>query len=157
MDSQIQQIFTALGAWQFVMHEISARPVYTPSLDNLPNSVDAMRTPMRLVMPALNRAEGTIIPITLDGASKILWTIDDLLLYALAPQIFMIGNAAMPLVLYMRDYAKKLNANRKLGLTQVVIEHTENFAAGVYEYPYGSGVRYFGVLATHKIKETLNE
>jgi hypothetical protein len=152
MPSQINSIFRALGEWEFTY---KGDPVNAPILQQLADMPESPNLPLRIISPALNRAEGELMGMTFGSTSLcITWEIDDLFLARPVPQTIGFASEATSLVQYMVAYSEKWVTNRQL-TSQAFSEEIKNFSAGVYEYPARSGNQFYGVLATHVIKENI--
>ena len=152
MPSQISSIFQALGAWEFTIKGDTIRAPFVNQIEDMPSSPSL---PMRVISPALNRAEGSLMGMTFGSTSLVVtWEIDDLMLWRPVAQAANFAKEAVPLMQYMVAYSEMWVANRQL-TTQAFSEEIKNFSAGVFEYPAGSKVQFYGVLATHVIKENI--
>lgn len=150
MPTQITTIFANLASWQF---SINGQGVTTPLASQLEDMPSSAYCPYRVVSPALNRAEGEVQGLTFgDTSYEIKWTIDDLLLWRTVLEIPSFADAVMPILEYERLYLSKWIANRQI-TENAFLESIKPFTAGVFEYPAGTKIMYYGVLATHIIKE----
>lgn len=152
MPSQIEDVFDALCAWSFVIDD---QTIAAPQMQQLETLVSSPNLPTRIISPALNRNEGKVEGQTFGNTSyQITWELDDLLLWRLVPQVPNAADENRSLVRYMVAYTAKWITARQL-TTQTFSEALTNFSAGVFEYPAKSNNLYYGVLATHRIIETV--
>jgi hypothetical protein len=145
--SALLAIYDALAAMQVPVNAVIV-PVKKPT--ELPESVAAASTPIRLLMPMGTRPGSTAIAaLTMQGAAGAEWRIADLLLLKPA-QAGRLDQAAGVLVQYMQDYASALMRQRALAGAFIQSAGVE---AGIFEYPAQSNVKWFGVEATLTVKE----
>lgn len=145
-------MFTSFASWQF---SIAGETVTTPLPMQLEDHVFDVLCPYRVLSPALNRAEGDMSGQTLGNSYSIKWALDDLLLWRTVLGVPSFSDVVMPLMDYMIAYAETWVRHRQI-TPQAFIERVNPFTAGIFEYPAGSGVRYYGVLATHIIRENVD-
>jgi hypothetical protein len=145
--SALLAIYAALAAMPV---EIDGVAVPVLNVTQLPESVAAGRTPVRLLMPLGTRPGATsIAALALGGAAQAEWRIADLLLLRPA-QAGRLEQAAAALVQYMQDYAVALNSTRALAGAFIQGAALE---AGVFTYPAGGTAQWFGVEASLTVKE----
>jgi hypothetical protein len=153
MPTQIDQIFANLISWQF---SINGQVITTPSLQQIEDNPAPVYIPYRVVSPALNRAEGEVEGSTFGDSYQIKWAIDDLLLWRAVGEIPSFADSTLPLLQYEKLFLSKWVRNRQI-TPNAYLETIKPFTAGVFEYPAGMKQWYYGILATHHIKEYVSD
>lgn len=159
MDTQIEEIYTALAAWQFSVpydNNGNTEVVTTPTLADMPRVPESMTLPLRILSPAINRAEAEkLVSNTLSwyGGGSIVWALEDLMLWRPVTQAFSPADVNLAMVRYMKLYQRAVNTYMAV-IPSATIEDAA-MAPGVYEYPIKSGNFYYACLCTLKIKELL--
>jgi hypothetical protein len=145
--SDLLSIYTALAAMQVPVNGVI---VPVKNVTELPESVAAGSTPIRLLMPLGTRPGATsIAALSFQGAAGGDWRIADLLLLRPA-QAGKLETAAALLVRYMSDYAGALNRQRALAGAFI---QGASLEAGVFTYPAGGAAQWFGVEAALMVRE----
>lgn len=145
--SALLSIYDALAAMQV---PVAGVIVPVKRVTELPESVAAGSTPLRLLMPLGTRPGATsLAALTLQGAAGAEWGIADLLL--LRPSSAgRLEQAAALLVQYMQDYAGALARQKALAGAFIQSARLE---AGVFKYPAGGSAEWYGVEASLTVKE----
>ena len=148
MTSNLTGIYAALAAMDV---GLNGAIVPVRNYDELPASVAAADTPLRLLMPLSSRPGSPgIEPVAFGGIATAQWRITDLLL--LRPQ--QAGRpeqAAADIVAYMAAYTGAVLRTR--ALANCLIE-SYTFDSGVFTYPAGGTASWFGVDVTLVVKES---
>lgn len=126
-------------------------------LSRLPDRVDDMLLPCRLLLPMQPRGEGRDWGfVALGTTAKVTWHITDLLLWRGASSGIGLEDIAATLVGYAGAYAEMLRANRSMGQRQCHIV-SARFQYGTFQYPEtDSGPTFDGCAVEIDIEEVLS-
>ena len=126
-------------------------------LTALPDAVEGMQLPCRLLLPMQPRGEGRDWGfIALGTTAKLTWHLTDLLLWRGSASGIGLEDIAATLVGYAGAYAEMLRANRSMGQRQAHIV-SARFQYGTFQYPEtDSGPSYDGVAVEMDIEEVLS-
>lgn len=135
--------------------ELNGDVVRVRGLDNLKTAVNAANLPLRLLLPVGSSASGkNLMVMTADGSGRNgIWTIPELFLLALATSGKGLEEFAGTLVDYVVEFESAFLFRR----TDAVNYVYNNLAleTGMYEWPIGSEVWYFGCRAIHTVTELI--
>ena len=150
--SDIVSIYAALAAKNITIQSTTPT-VY--SLANLPANIESAITPCRLLLPMGNNPaqgiDGNFIAI---GTSvTVTWQIADLFIWKQSGQGIGLKEAAPIQVEYAGLYVDMLRTFRAPA-TQSSLENFQ-VTPGMYEYPSGSGLWFYGVMCTLSILEVI--
>jgi hypothetical protein len=160
MTSILPQIYDALDNMT-VSYTDRNGATATPTvydLDELPGSVETAHLPCRLLMPLGQGRSGTPNLVLGPGnMAQAAWQVTDLFLLETMARTEGAYVHAPVLMRYVTAYAAAL-ANKWQILYQWQTEALTSTAAitpGIYEYPAGSGVYFYGVKVDININETI--
>lgn len=150
---QISAIYTALQALSIT---VGSKTPTVYGLTGIPNSVVTAQLPCRILEIFDNRLQTVQAkPSTITGSVQpnleVTWAISDLLLWTPEAQGRGIVDVASNLVAYCGLYLDMIRAHVQI-VSTAIIEDCKPIP-GIYEYPMGSGMLYFGVLSVLSIKE----
>ena len=150
MACNLTGIYAVLAAWAFTVDSVSVTCRYGATLKG---SVAAADCPVRLLLPVNTGLEGdNIRPVTFGSAGEAVWVLDDLLLIKPATQSRGLEDVAPLLVQYVQDYTNKIVTSGKNVTARAFVESAD-IATGIYEWPSGSEVAYYGARASLTIRE----
>lgn len=157
MTSQIVAIYNAIENMEVSPVDV----IHVYGLTGLPNSVPSGNLPCRILLDLANAGEGQSMEfftvnsgIGGGGAQYIEWQLNDLML--LLPEGQGRGNkqVSTALITYTGAYVDAVRNARALVPTANITGL--RVSPGIYEYPAGSGVMYWGCMATLTIKEIID-
>jgi hypothetical protein len=141
------------------LEEVSVRvgdtDVRVRGLDNLKTSVNKANLPLRLLLPVGSTASGrNLIINTADGSGRQgVWTIPDLMLWALETSGQGLEDYAGTLVDYCVEYERAILSRRTDHLGW--IHNNLALDTGMFEWPLRSDVWYYGARGVHTITELI--
>lgn len=135
--------------------QVGTTVVRCRGLDNLDTKVNKANLPLRLLLPVGATASGrNLIINTADGSGRSgLWTIPDLMLWALSVSGQGLEDYAGVLVDYCVEYERTMLSRRTDHLGW--IHNNLAIDTGMFEWPLGSDTWYYGVRALHTVTELI--
>lgn len=127
-------------------------------LDQLPDSLDSWRGPVRMVTPAGATASGALSSVRTLGSSAtapaltVDWTIQDLFFYRGADAGIGLADLAPVLTAYA---AAHMAAAARLRTARYSVTGVRYPVLGSFEWPGGSGREYDGVIAEITVREII--
>lgn len=152
MPSAIDSIYTAIKNISVTVGSVTPTAY---GLTGLPNQIASADLPARLILAvggALATGQQAVQFYTLsDYKYGAKWQINDLMLWIPQEQGRGVAQVAQSLVQYAGAYLDAVRTNRDL----TALASIEDMRAepGLYEYPQGSGITYFGCMATVTVQE----
>lgn len=143
-------IYPAIGN---MVVTLNAATVTAYNLDALPNSIQTAHLPCRLLLPTNQMQTGrNAQPVTFgtNGVWSVVWNVVDLVLLETAGQTRGLLDVAGDIVEYEAAYLSSLSA---LAIGNSITVEGAQLDPGVFEYPTGGGVFFFGVQVTVNVKE----
>jgi len=126
------------------------------NLDEIPASVQSVHLPCRILLPIGQGQGGTPTAQVLFGAGiKATWNITDLFLLEVAARDAGLYIQAPVLMRYCVAYAEAIGRQFEFvhGWSTETNSLTASILPGMYEYPSGSGVWFYGVKCDLQIEE----
>lgn len=151
--SIITSIYAALAAAPVTVNGVTPT-AYTP--DTLPASAETATLPCRVLDPFNVGDDGQYSFVAYGTTATVHWTIVDLMLWEQVGQTRGPLDVALSLAAYCGAYAEMLRTHRGIvpGGQAAIQQATPRI--GVYEWPRGSTVMYYGVEVTLSIEEILS-
>lgn len=150
--SRLRQIYKAL---EEVHVELRGRTVRCRGLDNLAAQISRANLPLRLLLPVGSSANGrNLTIITADGTGRnATWLIPELCLIATATQGQGLEEYAGDLVDYVVALEQAALA-RRVDFEGFLVNNIA-MDTGIFEWPSGSDVWYFGVRTNYTVTELI--
>lgn len=125
---------------------------------NLPNSVNAVDAPLRLILPYSMGTELTNGHwLTPHGRIQVDWSIGDLLLWKPGQLGSGIAEVAGDLVRYQGAYAEMLRGMARMGLTTSQVKLIDwRMKPGLFDWPIGSKTWWQGCMVYLKVTEVMD-
>lgn len=127
------------------------------NLAQLPDAVEDVMLPCRLLLPMQPRGEGRDWSfLALGNTAKLTWRITDLMLWRRAESGIGLEDIAETLIRYAAAYAEMLRAHRSMGQTQAHVTGAR-IVYGTFNYPDSDqGIAYDGCAVELDIEEVLS-
>ena len=156
--SVIATIYTNLAALNVTVTSSVQYGTVTPTAyapGAVPPSGETGNLPMRIIDPVHNNDQGQYQFVAYGTTATVHWQITDLLLWDEVGQGRGPLDMLPDLVKYCGAYAEVIRQNRGIVFATAAIQQVTP-RIGVYEWPRGTGVMFYGVEVTLSIEEVLS-